>query len=111
MKIGLVSDCLGGMSFDELLASCKKLGIEQLELGVGNWSSAPHVELDTLLGSEAMRDEMKGKLKDNGISPSAFNCSGNPLAPGEWGEYEDAIRYMTLRISIVYVMHAVAIKP
>ena len=31
MKIGLVSDCLGGQSFDELLDSCVKLGIEQVE--------------------------------------------------------------------------------
>ena len=80
MKIGLVSDCLGGQSFDELLDSCVKLGIEQVELGVGNWSSAPHVDLDGLLESEAKRDEMKGKLKDHGLSISAFNCSGNPLA-------------------------------
>ena len=34
MKIGLVTDCLGGQSFDELLDSCVKLGIEQVELGV-----------------------------------------------------------------------------
>ena len=74
MKIGLVTDCLGGQSFDELLDSCVKLGIEQVELGVGNWSSAPHVDLDGLLESEVKRDEMKGKLKDHGLSISEFNC-------------------------------------
>ena len=56
MKIGLVTDCLGGQSFDELLDSCVKLGIEQVELGVGNWSSAPQVDLDGLLESEVKRD-------------------------------------------------------
>ena len=35
MKIGLVSDCLAGQSFEELLKTCKELGIEQVELGVG----------------------------------------------------------------------------
>ncbi len=91
MKIGLVTDCLSSQSFDELLDTCAKLGIEQIELGVGNWSSAPHVDLDELLNSEIKRDEMKGKLKDRGLSISAFNCSGNPLAPGTWGEREDCV--------------------
>lgn len=99
MKIGIVSDCLGSKSFEELLKTCKKLGIEQVELGCGNWSSAPHVDLDGLLESEIKRDEMKGMLKDYGISISAFNCSGNPLAPGEWGEREDEVTRKTFQLS------------
>ena len=99
MKIGLVSDCLGSQSFDELLDSCVKLGIEQVELGVGNWSSAPHVDLDGLLESETKRDEMKGKLKDHGLSISAFNCSGNPLAPGDWGKREDEVTRKCFKLS------------
>ena len=99
MKIGLVTDCLGGLSFDELLDSCVKLGIEQVELGVGNWSSAPHVDLDALLESEVKRDEMKGKLKDHGLSISAFNCSGNPLAPGDWGKREDEVTRKCFKLS------------
>ena len=99
MKIGLVSDCLGSQPFEELLKTCKALGIEQVELGVGNWSSAPHVDLDGLLGSETKRDEMKGMLHDYGISISAFNCSGNPLAPGDWGKREDAVTRKCFRLS------------
>lgn len=99
MKIGLVSDCLGTLSFEELLQSCQALGIEQIELGVGNWSSAPHVDMDSLLQSETRRDEMKGMLKDHGISISAFNCSGNPLAPGAWGEREDEVTRKCFRLS------------
>lgn len=99
MKIGLVSDCLAGRSFEELLKTCKELGIEQVELGVGNWSSAPHVDLDALLESETRRDEMKGMLWDYGISISAFNCSGNPLAPGDWGKREDEVTRKCFRLS------------
>lgn len=99
MKIGLVTDCLSDQSFDELLDTCVKLGIEQLELGVGNWSGAPHVDLDELLNSESKRDEMKGKLKDRGLSISAFNCSGNPLAPGAWGEREDRVTRKCFQLS------------
>lgn len=99
MKIGLVSDCLADQNFEDLLKTCKSLGIQQVELGCGNWSSAPHVDLDGLLESEAKRDEMKGMLKDYGISISAFNCSGNPLAPGDWGKREDAVTRKTFKLS------------
>lgn len=99
MKIGLVTDCLGSLSFEELLKNCKELGIEQIELGCGNWSSAPHIDLDALLESSTRRDELKGMLKDYGISISAFNCSGNPLAPGDWGKRERAVTEKTFRLS------------
>lgn len=99
MKIGLVSDCLGNQSFEDLLLTCRTMGIEQVELGVGNWSSAPHVDLDALLESETKRDEMKGMLSDYGIRISAFNCSGNPLAPGEWGAREDAVTRKCFQLS------------
>lgn len=107
MKLGLVSDCLAGQSFEELLQTCKTLGVEQVELGVGNWSSAPHVDLDGLLESEAKRDEMKGLLADYGISISAFNCSGNPLAPGDWGKREDAVTRKCFRLSELFGLDTV----
>lgn len=107
MKIGLVSDCLAGQSFEELLKTCKELGIEQVELGVGNWSSAPHVDLDGLLESEAKRDEMKGMLAEYSISISAFNCSGNPLAPGDWGRREDEITRKCFRLSALFGLSTV----
>lgn len=91
MKIGLIVDCLAGRPFEEALDICRELGVEQVELGVGNWSSAPYVDLDGLLESETKRDELKGMLADHGISVSAFNCSGNPLAPGDWGRREDDV--------------------
>lgn len=107
MKIGLVTDCLGSLSFEELLKTCKELEIEQIELGCGNWSSAPHVALDELLESSVRRDEMKGMLKDYGISISAFNCSGNPLAPGDWGEWERAVTEKTFRLSEYFGLNTV----
>lgn len=107
MNIGLVTDCLGSLSFEELLKTCKELGIEQIELGCGNWSSAPHVALDELLESSTRRDEMKGMLKDYGISISAFNCSGNPLAPGDWGARERTVTEKTFRLSEYFGLNTV----
>lgn len=107
MKIGLVSDCLGNQSFEELLKTCQSLGIEELELGVGNWSSAPHVDLDSLLESETRRSEMKGMLQDYGIRISAFNCSGNPLAPGDWGKREDSVTRKCFQLSEYFGLNKV----
>ena len=99
MKIGLVTDCFADQTFEELLKTCGQLGVEEIELGCGNWSAAPHVDLDGLLESEVKRDELKGMLRDCGIRISAFNCSGNPLAPGDWGKREDEVTRKTFRLS------------
>lgn len=107
MKIGLVTDCLAGLSFEELLKTCRELGVEQVELGVGNWSSAPHIDLDGLLESEMKRDEMKGLLANYGMSISAFNCSGNPLAPGNWGQREDTVTRKCFQLSAYFGLETV----
>lgn len=107
MKIGLVTDCLGNLPFEEMLKTCHALGIEQIELGCGNWSSAPHIDLDSLLESESKRDTMRGMLKDYGISISAFNCSGNQLAPGEPGEQARAVVEKTFQLSELFGLKTV----
>ncbi|HUD59951.1 MAG TPA: hypothetical protein VMQ99_10655 [Acetobacteraceae bacterium] len=91
MRIGMVTDSLGHLSFDELLRTTAELGIEMLEFPCGNWSSAPHVKLDALLDSKTARDEFMTRLRGHGIALSALNCSGNPLHPGELGRQHQAI--------------------
>jgi len=41
MKIGIVSDSLGHLSFEELLDAAVELGVQGVEMNTGNWSSAP----------------------------------------------------------------------
>lgn len=41
MKLGLVTDSLADRSLAEAAAVCRGLGLEQVELGCGNWSPAP----------------------------------------------------------------------
>lgn len=50
MKLGLVTDSLADRSLAEAAAVCRGLGLEQVELGCGNWSPAPHVDLKGLTG-------------------------------------------------------------
>jgi len=107
MKIGLVTDSLKDQSFEEMLKTCKKMGIEQIELGVGNWSPAPHVNLDEWIESENKRNEIKSMLQEYDISISAFNCSGNPLAPGDRGRREDEVTRKCFQLSSLFGLDTV----
>ena len=56
MKIGMITDSLGELSFDDLLGTAAELGIERLEFAAGNWSRAPHLALDRMLDSAPARE-------------------------------------------------------
>ena len=99
MKVGLVTDSLAHLSFPEAAAVCRKLGLEQVELGCGNWSPAPHIDLDTLTADAGKRRELLDTLDANGLTISALNCSGNPLFPGEKGERDRAVAEKTFLLS------------
>lgn len=99
MKIGMVTDSLGHMPFDELLATAANLGIEMLEFPCGGWTSAPHVNLAAMLDSETQRANFMAKVRDHGLEISALNCSGNHLAPGERGKRHDKVVHDTMRLA------------
>jgi sugar phosphate isomerase/epimerase len=81
MKIGMITDSLPGTDFDTLLATAARLQLDLLEFGCGNWSSAPHLNLDCMLESDAERRNFKPRLAEHGIGISALNCSGSPMLP------------------------------
>ena len=99
MRIGLVTDSLGHLSFDEMLPVAAEAGVERLELGCGNWSPAPHLNLDELLDNAAARRAFMAKIADHGLTISALNCSGNQLAPGENGQRHDQVVRKTFRLA------------
>src|SRR5437879_10682961 len=99
MKIGMITDSLGKLSFDELLDTAAELGIGRLEFAGGNWSSAPHLALDVLLDSAAARREFAASLADHGITLSALNCSGNPVHPGEHGNRHREVTRKTIALA------------
>jgi len=99
MRIGMVTDSLGHLSLDELLRTTAELGIEMLEFPCGNWSSAPHLHLDSMLDSARARTEFMAKLRGHGLSLSALNCSGNPLHPGDLGRQHQAVTSKTIRLA------------
>ena len=81
MKLGFVSDSLGGQSFPDLLESAKKLGVSGLEINTGGWSTAPHFDLQKMKSDAASRKTFVQKFADNGLEIIALNANGNPLHP------------------------------
>lgn len=99
MKIGMITDSLPGTSLDAMLDVAARLEMEQLEFACGNWSSAPHIDLESMLGSAGARREFAARVADRGLGISALNCSGNPLHPGEHGRKHDAVTRKTIELA------------
>ncbi|BCM16526.1 sugar phosphate isomerase/epimerase family protein [Mesorhizobium sp. J8] len=99
MKIGMITDSLGNLSFDEMLRASAELGLETLEFACGNWSSAPHIDLQTMLDSASARSEFAAKVRDHGLTIAALNCSGNPLHPGPQGKQHRQVTEDTIRLA------------
>lgn len=107
MRIGLNTDSLGHLPFDEALETAAHLGVETVELCCGGWSSAPHVNLDLLLEKESERKNFLAKIRDRGLEIDALNCSGNQLAPGERGKSNDRVVRNTMKLANLLDVHRV----
>ena len=81
MKIGLFTDGLMHLPFHEALSMSAALGVQAVEIGTGNFSPAPHCNLDLLLTSAPARKEFLGAIASLGLELAALNCSGNPIHP------------------------------
>ncbi len=99
MKIGLITESLGSLSFDEVLKTSSNLGIEMLEFSTGNWGSSAHLNLDKMLESKTERKNFLAKLAEYNIKISALNCSGNQLAPGDAGKKHDSVVRKTIKLA------------
>jgi sugar phosphate isomerase/epimerase len=99
MKIGMITDSLPEADFDTMLGVAARLDMDMLEFACGNWSSAPHIDLDGLLASAPARRDFLARLADHDIAISALNCSGNPVHPGDAGRRHDAVTRKTIRLA------------
>lgn len=99
MQIGVYTDSLGGMSQGEMLDVVAREKVTWLELGCGNWSPAPHLDVFELLEHDSERKVFLSRVGDHGLRIGALNCSGNPLAPGEAGAQDQRIVSATFRLA------------
>ncbi len=80
MKLAVKTCTLDTYRFTDMLDYVKSLGVRHLEIGTGNWSSAPHIDLDAMLSSSTVREKWLDALRQRDMQVVALNCSGNPLA-------------------------------
>ena len=98
MKIGMVSDSLAHVGFEEMLDTAVSLGIGGIEIVTGNWSSAPHCDMATLLVDDDARQKFRGAFDERGLELFALNCNGNQLHPID-GARQAAVVDDTVRLA------------
>jgi sugar phosphate isomerase/epimerase len=81
MKLGFVSDSLGGMSFTEMLDNAARMGVAGIEVNTCGWSTAPHFDLKGMLDDSGKRRDFRRAFADRGLEVISLNANGNPLHP------------------------------
>jgi sugar phosphate isomerase/epimerase len=99
MKIGMVTDGLATLAFEAMLDTAAGLGLDCVEFATGNFSTAPHLDLDGLLRSRKARDDFVAATKDRGLAVSALTCNGNQLHPGKSGREHDRVVRKTIELA------------
>lgn len=94
-----MTDSVADLSFEAVLDLSVRLGIETLEFGTGNWSPATHLDLGRLTEDADARAKFLRAIGERGLSISALNCSGNPLAGGDLGQRDDSVTRDTIRLA------------
>jgi sugar phosphate isomerase/epimerase len=100
LQIGLFTDGLMHLPFGAALAAAARLGVQAVEIGTGNFSPAPHCELDHLIASAAARKDCQDAIERHQLTLAALNCSGNPLHPKpEVAQHAVEVTRKTLRLA------------
>jgi sugar phosphate isomerase/epimerase len=95
MKLGFVSDSLGGLPFEAMLDQAQRLGVDGVEVNTGGWSTAPHLDLARMRQSSEARQSFRRAFEERGLEVIALNANGNPLHPTDLRQGEclkDTIR-------------------
>ncbi len=95
----MVTDSLGNLGFDEMLDVAAELGLETVEFATGNWSTAPHLDLDRLLADGNARRNFLAAVKDRGLEISALTANGNQLHPAAEGRDHDRVVRRTIELA------------
>ena len=80
MKLGVMGALFGGMTLDDALDYCKKVGLDAIELPAGAYPGDPW-GLIGIVDDKARLDEVKGKIADRGLEVQGIAVHGNPVHP------------------------------
>ena len=98
MELGLYTDSLATQTLEEALDVAARVGATGIEIATGGQSSAPHLDLESLLGDSARRKAFQDAFDSRGLRIAALNCSAWPLHPVVGEEHVALIR-STIRLA------------
>ena len=81
VEIGLYTDSLSGLPFEEMLDEATASGVSAIEIATGGQSRAPHLKVDDLLASAPERARFLQSFASRGLRIAALNCSAWPMHP------------------------------
>lgn len=100
MKLGVFTVLFGEKSFEDMLDYVKDAGLDAVEIGTGGNPGDAHSKIDQLLASESEREAYLAKVKDRGLTISAFSCHDNPVSPDlEHAKSSDEILRKTIKLA------------
>ena len=83
MKLGVFTNVVGNLPFEEALAYFKTMGIQAVEIGCGGYPGKDHCNPDVLLNDEAKFNEFMALIEKYDVMVSALSCHGNPVHPNK----------------------------
>ncbi|GAA4406021.1 sugar phosphate isomerase/epimerase family protein [Tsukamurella soli] len=92
MQLGLITDSVGSKTLDEALDLAAELRLDTVEIATGNWSEAPHADLDTLVSDAGARRALTDAVTSRGLTLSALNANGNQLHPVDGPAHDRVVR-------------------
>ena len=75
-----IKACTLDMPYTDMLDFCVEQGVSAVEIGTGNWSGAPHIDLEEMMSSETARQRWYDEIRRRGLELCALNYSGDRLA-------------------------------
>ncbi len=83
MRLGVFLALFGGQDLDTTLDYVKKIGLNTVEVGTGNYPPDTHCKPAELLGNKEAQNRFLDKFKQRGIEISALSCHANAIHPDE----------------------------
>ena len=81
MKLSVLTNLFGNLSFDEALSRFEALGIDQVEIGCGGYPGKAHCNPDLLLNDDGALAQWQACLASHNLSVCALSVHGNPVHP------------------------------
>jgi sugar phosphate isomerase/epimerase len=98
VELGLYTDSVKYLSFEGALDLAAEIGARGIEIAAGGQSSAPHLQIQDLLGDATRRKAFAGAFSNRGLRIAALNCSAWPLHPVLGEKHTELIR-STIRLA------------